>query len=377
MGKKKTPYNKEQYDLLKRCSNKKDITEWNEWRKAHPDENIYLQSQEFRGCWLKEVNFLQGPKYDSQSKTNINYTGEVHLEEVDFVGANIENAKLQDAHLENANLTDANLENAYLPHAHLENANLTNTNLENANLWQANLRGAHFWNAKLQSAEFSEAIVDGETLFAESCEVDHYTTFEAVALGNLRMYSSMRQLLECNTRRMNWELWCRENPRMKWLVKPFWWVSNYGLSTWRIILTFFMLSVTFAIVYFVWGAVDYYCFGIKEQPGIVNNLFVSIDAKETVSTFYYSRMVFFRSLYFSIVTMTTLGFGDMYANATQPGYRWWFGHLLLMVQVILGYVLLGAMITRFAVLFTAGGPAGTFSKKETPKPRTEDKKQKE
>ncbi|MFC1634026.1 hypothetical protein ACFL5Z_04230 [Planctomycetota bacterium] len=38
-----------------------------------------------------------------------------------------------------------------------------------------------------------------------------------------------------------------------------------------------------------------------------------------------------------------------------------FGHVLLALQVILGYVLLGALITRFAVLFTAGGPAGTFA----------------
>ena len=54
--------------------------------------------------------------------------------------------------------------------------------------------------------------------------------------------------------------------------------------------------------------------------------------------------------------MTTLGFGDMYANPTS-----WVGHILLMVQVILGYVLLGALVTRFAVLFTAGGPAGKFA----------------
>jgi hypothetical protein len=53
--------------------------------------------------------------------------------------------------------------------------------------------------------------------------------------------------------------------------------------------------------------------------------------------------------------MTTLGFGDMYANAHSV-----WGHILLSVQVILGYVLLGALVTRFAVLFTAGGPAGKF-----------------
>ncbi len=53
------------------------------------------------------------------------------------------------------------------------------------------------------------------------------------------------------------------------------------------------------------------------------------------------------------------GFGDMYAQANSV-----WGHFLLMIQVLLGYVMLGALVTRFAVLFTAGGPAGEFSKAE-------------
>ena len=36
-----------------------------------------------------------------------------------------------------------------------------------------------------------------------------------------------------------------------------------------------------------------------------------------------------------------------------------------MIQVILGYVFLGALVTRFAVLFTAGGPAGKFEDEKT------------
>ncbi|HNY78828.1 MAG: hypothetical protein RBS72_13860 [Sedimentisphaerales bacterium] len=32
-----------------------------------------------------------------------------------------------------------------------------------------------------------------------------------------------------------------------------------------------------------------------------------------------------------------------------------------MLQAILGYVLLGALVTRFAVLFATGGPAGKFA----------------
>jgi hypothetical protein len=85
-------------------------------------------------------------------------------------------------------------------------------------------------------------------------------------------------------------------------------------------------------------------------PGIVDSLFV--DTKGVVVEWW---LVPLRALYFSVVTMTTLGFGDMYANAQS-----FWGHILLSLQVILGYVLLGALITRFAVLFTAGGPAGKF-----------------
>jgi len=42
-------------------------------------------------------------------------------------------------------------------------------------------------------------------------------------------------------------------------------------------------------------------------------------------------------------------------------WRGLFGHILLAIQVILGYVLLGALVTWFAVLIAAGGPAGRFA----------------
>ena len=56
--------------------------------------------------------------------------------------------------------------------------------------------------------------------------------------------------------------------------------------------------------------------------------------------------------------MATLGFGDIAANPDS-----WQGQLLLMAQVILGYVLLGTLITRLTVLFTSGGPADKFAEK--------------
>ena len=32
-------FSQEQYEMLKRCSEKKDITEWNEWRDKNRDES--------------------------------------------------------------------------------------------------------------------------------------------------------------------------------------------------------------------------------------------------------------------------------------------------------------------------------------------------
>jgi hypothetical protein len=53
-----------------------------------------------------------------------------------------------------------------------------------------------------------------------------------------------------------------------------------------------------------------------------------------------------RAFYFSVVTMTTLGFGDIPANPLS-----WEGHVLVMIQVFLGYILLAAFVTRMAILF--------------------------
>ncbi len=123
-------------------------------------------------------------------------------------------------------------------------------------------------------------------------------------------------------------------------------MSDYGMSTVRVVGVFFLLALLFAAVYMNWG--------YWRPPGIVSKLIVQPEIGE--AAWHYFGRALIRPVYFSIVTMTTLGFGDMYANKGSIA-----GHVILAVQVILGYVLLGALITRFAVLFTAGGPAGKFA----------------
>jgi hypothetical protein len=257
------------------------------------------------------------------------------------------------------------LEGAHLSHANLEGAGLMDTHLEGANLQFAHLEDADLSYAHLESAKFQRAKVNGSTSLWECkvnryCKNNEFTDFSGVALDDASVDPGTKQLLEYNIRRKNWEEWYKEQHwSLRWMVRKFWKISDYGISTKQIIKTFFKLAFVFAIIYYIWGFIDYYLVGIKDYPGIVSDLFVLEDYQEAVSCW----LVPFRAVYFSIVTMTTLGFGDMYANA-HSFLRGLFGHLLLALQVILGYVLLGALVTRFAVLFMAGGPAGTFSKEK-------------
>jgi len=314
----------DQYEMLKRCSEKGEegIKEWNEWRstKENRHKDIYLEGAPLDKYYFKNIHLqLKGVEYNGEWSGRKG-TSEVFLREANLRWANLKSAALMGTHLEGAKIWFAHLEDADVSDAHLE------------------------------STECRRATVDSTTSLWE-CKVDRKTDFLGVSLDAAKIDPGTKQLLEYNIRRKNWEDWYPEQHwLLAWLVRKFWQISDYGISTKRIIITFFGLALIFANIYYHWGRIA--------PPGIVENLFeVQKAAGEVVVL--PTWLVPLRTLYFSIVTMTTLGFGDMYANAHSI-----WGHILLSLQVILGYVLLGALVTRFAVLFTAGGPAGKFSNDE-------------
>ncbi|MDI6447789.1 potassium channel family protein [Anaerobaca lacustris] len=210
--------------------------------------------------------------------------------------------------------------------------------MNRANLQDAHLEGAMLNCAELKGTILHIASVDGATILW-GCTVNRHskvcmgTDLSGVALDTVKIDPGTKLLVEYNIRRKNWEQWYREhNVLHSAVVRSFWWFSDYGLSTGRVLFSFAGLAFVFAIIYWLWPR----CVMVNGKVG---------DVRE-----------FVYALYFSVVTMTTLGFGDIAANPDST-----CGQLLLMFQVILGYVLLGALVTRFAVLFTAGGPAGQFA----------------
>jgi len=280
--------------------------------------------------------------------------GHTNLQDTDLKQAQLQYANLSGANLSNAKLCRANLQQAILMEAKLNGADLLRTNLNGANfkladlsgakLSMADIRGANFRDTTIKGTLFVDAIVDGETRFRE-CSFNADTDFSGVGLAGARLEPGLRQALEYNIRRGRWEEWYKKHLFWCLFFWLFWWLSDYGRSGKRLIMGFCLFSFLFASIYFYWGDYEYSKCGVRDCPGFVEGLFVK-DGNEVRPD-----IVPLRAVYFSVVTMTTLGFGDMYAMAGS-----WWGHILLMIQVLLGYVLLGALVTRFAIMFQEEGP---------------------
>ena len=177
-----------------------------------------------------------------------------------------------------------------------------------------------------------------------------YTDFSGTFLGSTRIDSGTRQLLDYNIRRMNWDQWYKKRKSGRFIMAPFLWLSDYGFSAKRVLFCFFLSALFFAGIYS--------CLSWINPPGVIDSL--AIEPHQPF--WHYLFLCIIRPIYFSIVTMTTLGFGDMYAYSQSI-----LGHLLLTIQVLLGYILLGALITRFAILFTSDGPPADFTPMEEEK----------
>jgi len=356
-----------QLALLKECSEQKDITDWNKWREENPKEDIWLEYAGLSHYHLEGANlnnahlegailigaYLEGANLSLAHLKQANVS-HAHLERAWCSHAHLEGALLNHAHLEGAWFGCAHLEGTQLVDAHLEGTNLPGAYLEGADLYRAHLKGVHLrdshlegadlWGAHIEGSIFQASVVDGLTLFW-NCSLDRKTDFRGVGLDTCRIDEGTKYLLQYNKRRMNWKDWYKGKSGNKWVrkmhqlltcpVRLFWCMSDYGRSTIRILAVFLVLSIVFAVAY--WAKPD--CVMVNGQVGGLRN--------------------FLHASYFSVVTMTTLGFGDIAANP-QSGC----GQVLLMLQVFCGYFLLGAIVTRLSILFTAGGPAGRFSKRK-------------
>lgn len=271
---------------------------------AHLEEallnNAHLEGADIRGAHMQGCNLREA------HLEGANLSG-AHLEKAHLTLAHLEEALLYGAHLEGANLAGAHLEEAILKDAHLEGASLWKTHLEGADLCKAHLEGANVLHTHLEGADLSEAdlrdanvsgVIWDRNMKCRSANVE-------TCYGSQRFKREVQDMDFLNE-------FQERNPKTYWIWLLF---ADCGRSLSRWGLWCLFLSLAFARLIFHMGT-DHFDASPIDFTG-------------------------FSSIYYSVVTFTSFGFGDITPRTDE-------GALVLMVEAILGYIMLGGLIAIFA-----------------------------
>ena len=241
--------------------------------------------------------------------------------------ANLEGANLSAASVEDAHLEDANLNNTILTGASFKNASLSNSSLKSASMIDAHLEGANLTAVNLDSANLSSVSFDEKILGKLLRETGFSfkkiwkrrndflldTTVRCKGVNATTCYGSQRFKLFLQD-----QDFLEEFLETEWGKKIFiiWWLfADCGRSLSRWAGWSLLLALSFAFIYWTLG------------PNSFNTQHLDFNL---ITLFYYS-----------VVTFTTLGFGDIIPKTTTAA-------MWVTVEVILGYIMLGGLITIFA-----------------------------
>ncbi|WP_461208766.1 pentapeptide repeat-containing protein [Desulfocurvus sp. DL9XJH121] len=349
---------------------RKDTPEFFEGRT--PSQFLCLVP-DLQGIWLSGVILfgarLVGADLRGAHLEGANLSG-VYLEEADLCGTHLEKANLSLAHLEKTDLSEAHLEGshlsmtflegAYLRRAHLEKANLSLAHLEGVCLGQAHLEGANLWAAHLEGLDLRDAHLKGTVLRGadlRNCNVAGVRYNRRGPYRGIRLegaYGSQRFLRHAKDQDFIEEFrdWDVDMRPWKWPWKRLlqwktwrFWEWNWNPRTWR--WRFFLLYLPWLIfadcgrgflIWAGWSILLAFLFGCAYW-GLGEGAFHASHLASTKSGA--GSPGFLALLYYSIVTFTTLGFGDIVPKTGLAAF-------FVTLEVIFGYVMLGGLISIFA-----------------------------
>ena len=244
------------------------------------------------------------------------------LEEWAGSGESMEGFVLRYAHLEGVKLHSQeglNLSRANLFRAHLQGASMFNIDLRGSELLKADFAGANLNEAKMQDADLLGAILDGTRLervqwgeqavqekaarlaSREGRRDDARARFEEAE----EIYRKLRQVYDSMGRFVMAGDFFKKEMVMRRMLLPKWSVGRawsylvdlfcaYGESAPRVIGSAIVLNLLCAVIYFIDG--------VKGPDGRLQ-----FDAAAGIGD---SLMGYLTCVYYSIVTFTTLGYGD-------------------------------------------------------------------
>lgn len=303
---------------------------WNKWTLENHDTETDLQGADLSNTNLQKAYFgvanLQGANLFKTNLQQANLTC-ANLQDANLTSADFQDADLTEVNLQNAHLSRTNLRGAELSNANLLKATLPEANLQEVNLYMANLKGTYLRGVNLQGSDltfvdFSTAILT-DIKYKKEIKINNLVIWSQNSIksclgidvdsckGNavFKRYAQDQDFLE--TFRESQPAWYNQSVYYLWKVS-----CNCGQSMALWIFWSLFLAIWFAAMFA----------GLGAEAFVIPNLdFYDFDTL----------------IYYSVVTFTTLGFGDI-TPASSESARW------VMAEVITGYIMLGGLISIFA-----------------------------
>ena len=301
---------------------------------------------------------LRGANLANQDLAGVNLSG-IDLSDADLQGANLANARLFKTNLSGANLQGANLESAELSGANLDRANLEDAKLSRAGLGLASLRGARLFQVNLKFATLTKSDLSEADLrcaemesarVREAClEKADFTNavLHRADISNCKVHKALftgADLKDCNLsglRDFTSANWVGADMRGvdfagAYLLRRFAMDQNY-------IKEFRESSRLSGYIYYVWWFTSDCGRSLGRWLaliGVLALIFAGIYTQVEINYGMHDES-WFMPLYFSIVTMTTLGYGDVLPVSITA-------QIISMIQVLISYIMLGGLLSIFS-----------------------------
>jgi hypothetical protein len=268
----------------------------------------------------------------------------INAEEADLAGSDLSNASLTAANLKKANLTGADLSKADLSGVDLEEAHLLKCNLSRATLWHALIKDSNLAEADLEGADFLNATVSNVKLWHVKLQDAKFLTRhnfigktpidEKGPLAASEAYRILKQYFINHGRYddASWASFKEKQMERRYLLysKRVSYLPSllmavlcgYGEKPYRVIASSFSIIVGYSLLY-RW-------FDILSLPEEYNRALVVWDY-----------------LYFSIVTFTTVGFGDL-TTKLKPLFQ-----MLVGSEAFIGAFMMGLFVFTLSRRYSA------------------------
>ncbi|NHN47732.1 ion transporter [Halostella sp. JP-L12] len=271
------------------------------------------------------------------------------LNETDlFADATFFEAKFDNVRLRYADFSDANLQRSTFDGVDAYGATFRGADMEDSQIKNSDLRSATLIRTRLYQVAFSDTRVDRQTEFGPKVvyeehleESDDETTVATCHEAATWTYRQLESLFtqnadpvpttkyfvrEKDTRRK--AAWKLGNYLRAVKMEASRWVMLYGTSPWRVLGSSAVVILLCAILFPITG-------GIQESGAEYAITYTLEQPEDTAVPVIVT--VLFKSLYFSVVTFATLGFGDISPVGN-------FARMLAGIESLLGSLLLALLV---------------------------------